>query len=66
MATYSVPKGTFNHATLSPIDSKSYMTHKNHEQSRKRYRVWVCSNSRSIAAEVAGTYRAMGRKGLVM
>jgi hypothetical protein len=66
MATYRVPKGTFNSATLLAFDSKSYLSHRVHQQSRKRYRVWVCSNSRGISAEVAGTYRAMGRKGLVM
>jgi hypothetical protein len=66
MATYSVPKGTFNSATLLPLDPRSHYSDKVREQSRKRYRVWVCSNSRGISAEVAGTYRAMGRKGLVM
>jgi hypothetical protein len=66
MATYSVPKGTFNHATLLPLDPCSYYSDKVRTQSKKRYRVWVCSNSRGISAEVAGTYRAMGRKGLVM
>lgn len=66
MATHRVPKGTMPFTPLIPLDSRSYYSDQVRTQSIKRYRVWVCANSRGIAAEVTGTYHAMGRKGLVM
>lgn len=67
MTTHRVPKGTVLYVSEpKPLDSRSYYSDKVRTQSIKRARVWVCSNSRGIAAEVAGTYRAMGYKGLVM
>lgn len=67
MATFRVPKGTVVHSSKpKPLDPASHYSDKVRAQSIKRYRVWVCANSRGIAAEVAGTYHAMGRKGLVM
>ena len=66
MATHRVPKGTMPSTPLIPLDPRSYYSDKVRTQSIKRYRVWVCSNSKGVAAEVSGTYRAMGWKGLVM
>lgn len=65
--TYRVPMGTMPAPTVKvTYDPACYYSEKVRAQSIKRYRVWVCANSRGIAAEISGTYRAMGRKGLVM
>lgn len=67
MATYRVKAGTMPKATIKwTYDPACYYSDRVRESSKKRARVWVYANSRGIAAEVAGTYRAMGRKGLVM
>jgi len=66
MATYRVPKGTMPRTTLRQFDARSYLSTKDHEDSKRRFRVWVCANSRSISAEVSGTYRAMGWQSIVM
>jgi hypothetical protein len=67
MATYRIKSGTMPKATLKcTYDPACYYSDKVRASSAKRARVWVCANSRTIAAEVAGTYRAMGHKGLVM
>lgn len=67
MATFTVPKGTVRFVSQpKPLDVRSGYSDRVRTQSIKRYRIWVCSNSRGVAAEVAGTYRAMGIKGLVM
>jgi hypothetical protein len=66
MATYRVKRGTMPKATEWTFDPNCSYSEKVREGSKKRARAWVCANSRSIAAEVAGTYRANGHKGLVM